>query len=57
MIFSQEEDGKIKRCSKHVKAKGRKRSKKDVKEQKQNKRCQKYKEVVTTKLTDDEVFY
>jgi hypothetical protein len=57
MIFSQEEDGKIKRCSKHVKAKGRKRSKKDVKEQKLNKRCQKYKEVVTTKLTDDEVFY
>jgi hypothetical protein len=57
MIFLQEEDGQMKRSRKDEKQIGRKRSKKDVREQKHNKRCKKDKEVVRRRLLDVEVFY
>jgi hypothetical protein len=57
MIFLQEEDGQMKRSKKDEKQIGRKRSKKDVREEKHNKRFKKDKEVVRRRLLDVEVFY
>ena len=56
MVFLQEEYDQTKICREDVKEGGRKRSKKDVKEQKHNKRSKKDK-VVTKRLLKDGVFY